>query len=1107
VSRHLLASADVMDDAARRRDPVYLGVLETLTRAWSDGRMVRVCHRLEGGQVYEYDFAPYFIEPYAVGRTSHVIGWREPPGAIRTFKIERIQRAEMISPSKSYTIPEDFDPRETLADAWGIWYTEAESVEVVLRFHPRVAQRVKETRWHRSERVEEQPDGSLIWRAEVAEPQEMLPWIRGWGADVEVLEPEKLRDDLTKEMRRMTRIYAIQSGATPSNSRLTRLLRCWGKVETHTANFHPVFFHMLDTGHVAEALLCPPASSRWRETLAMTLGADSQTLGVWLPYIVAMHDIGKLSAAFQSQREDQFERMTAEGFSFEGWLGNLKIHHALIGQAALEMLPSRPKIPYAFMQTWRDSIGGHHGYFQSRQGDRQTKARLARYEPSLWQELREYTAQALADHFLPPAIYTLPSPPELAPATISLSGFTILCDWISSDERYFPPEPDCDLQTYIAESRVRVQEALEAGGFLRRVASNTQTSFSTLFPDKHPPRPLQAAVDAIPKGVLDGPCLAIIEAPTGEGKTEAALALAHRIAQAQNTDELYYALPTTATSNQMFIRVQEHLRDRLNLPPEVKLIHGQAFLVEDDLRIEPLDNDDRNDQEAMVRWFTSKKRAILAPFGVGTVDQAELAALNVKHVALRLMGLAGKVVIFDEVHAYDTYMTTIVERLLNWLSKLGTSVVLLSATLSQAQRNVLAAAYGAEEQSASVHDNYPGLWIFRPGRASYSTYPIAYQQSRPLALDKLDFDDDSSAEKAEWLLATVKEGGCACWIANTVARAQQMFAALREQASEDVDLSLLHARFPLEERQRRERLLTEKYGPDDAGRPSRGIVVGTQVLEQSLDLDFDVMVSDLAPIDLLLQRAGRLQRHRRERPARYAQQATLWINIPDASSSVLNLGVDASIYDAFVLQQTWAVLRDRDILHLPDEYRSLIEAIYGITEVSPDDVLYKAWQDLQRNRKEDARQAQLHLIPEPDAGQAFGRRMAELQFEEDETGAAWIVAQTRLGRESVNLIPLEKENDGALLLPKQIKVDLDHPASKEKQLQLLRQHFRVSRPEIVRAVKRQDRPTLFTDSARLKGYYPLWLVERRAYFEGTSGERRIVAILDSDLGLVIETAE
>jgi len=216
ISRHLLASAEVMDAEGQRHDPVYLEVLETLTRAWSQGQVVHLWHQHQPSRrVFEYDFAPYFIEPYAVGQTTHVIGWREPPGAMRTFKIERIQRIQLTD--RRYTIPDDFDPRDLLADAWGIWYTEAEPVEVVLKFHPRVAQRVRETRWHRSEQVEEQPDGSLIWRARVAEPQEMLPWIRGWGSDVEVLGPEMLRGQMMGEARRMAEVYGWQvsrGGAT-----------------------------------------------------------------------------------------------------------------------------------------------------------------------------------------------------------------------------------------------------------------------------------------------------------------------------------------------------------------------------------------------------------------------------------------------------------------------------------------------------------------------------------------------------------------------------------------------------------------------------------------------------------------------------------------------------------------------------------------------------------------------------------------------------------------------------------------------------------------------------------------------------------------------------
>ena len=205
VSQHLLRSADVMDEESAFRDPVYLDVLEKLTIAWSAGRKVKITHQMPDGYVADYRLSPYFIEPYAVGQTAHVIGLREPPGKLRTLKIERIRSAEITS--ESYTIPDDFDPKALLRDAWGIWYSESEPVKVVLRFHPRVVPRVKESRWHISQEFAEQADGYLVWTAHIAEPKEMLPWIRGWGADVQVLEPKELRDVMTGEARRLAVAY------------------------------------------------------------------------------------------------------------------------------------------------------------------------------------------------------------------------------------------------------------------------------------------------------------------------------------------------------------------------------------------------------------------------------------------------------------------------------------------------------------------------------------------------------------------------------------------------------------------------------------------------------------------------------------------------------------------------------------------------------------------------------------------------------------------------------------------------------------------------------------------------------------------------------------
>jgi CRISPR-associated endonuclease/helicase Cas3 len=205
ISRHLSQSANAMDDSGRN-DPNFLRSLETLTLAWGTGCKVKVWHRKDRQDpIKEYIFSPYYIEPNAVGQATYAIGWREPPGELRTFKVERIERVEPMK--ELYFLPSDFDPSELLSNAWGIWYTEAEPVEVILHFSQRVANRVLETRWHRSEQVSELEDGRLIWRACVAEPQEMMPWIRGWGADVEVITPVELREKVIEEARKLCAIY------------------------------------------------------------------------------------------------------------------------------------------------------------------------------------------------------------------------------------------------------------------------------------------------------------------------------------------------------------------------------------------------------------------------------------------------------------------------------------------------------------------------------------------------------------------------------------------------------------------------------------------------------------------------------------------------------------------------------------------------------------------------------------------------------------------------------------------------------------------------------------------------------------------------------------
>ncbi len=205
ISQHVAKTADEIDDAERFSDPRYLQVLEKLTVAWAQNLEARIWYRKPNNELNEYTCCPYFIEPVAIGQSSYVIGYCVEAQEKRTFKIERIERIELLK--TTYCIPEDFDPESLLGDAWGIWYTGKEPVEVALKFYPRAARRVRETRWHHSEQVESLEEGNLLWRARIAEPQEMLPWIRGWGADVEVLAPESLREAVAEEMREGAALY------------------------------------------------------------------------------------------------------------------------------------------------------------------------------------------------------------------------------------------------------------------------------------------------------------------------------------------------------------------------------------------------------------------------------------------------------------------------------------------------------------------------------------------------------------------------------------------------------------------------------------------------------------------------------------------------------------------------------------------------------------------------------------------------------------------------------------------------------------------------------------------------------------------------------------
>jgi CRISPR-associated helicase Cas3 len=411
--------------------------------------------------------------------------------------------------------------------------------------------------------------------------------------------------------------------------------------------------------------------------------------------------------------------------------------------------------------------------------------------------------------------------------------------------------------------------------------TDARAAFAARFGPR--PRPVQVAAVEIALAQPE-PGLVIVEAPMGEGKTEAALLAAEALAARSGADGCFVALPTRATTDAMFSRVLRWMQALPGLPVDtsVVLAHGTANLNDEYrglLRRAWIREVGQDEAGIAHHWLNGRKRGPLAQFVVGTIDQVLFAGLKSRHLMLRHLGLAGKVVIIDECHAYDVFMSRYLDAVLHWLGAYGTPVVLLSATLPAARRAELVRAYdsgrGAETVALPEDPGYPVVVASgMPARAV-----PAGGAARAVRLDRLPDDLDVLAGLLRDALAG---GGCAVVVRNTVGRVQETADRLVEIFGAD-EVTVTHSRFLACDRARLDTDLLRRFGPPGPGveRPARHVVVASQVVEQSLDVDFDLMVTDLAPVDLVLQRTGRLHRHDRPRPAGLEQPRCVLVGVQD----------------------------------------------------------------------------------------------------------------------------------------------------------------------------------------------------------------------------------
>ena len=665
---------------------------------------------------------------------------------------------------------------------------------------------------------------------------------------------------------------------------------------------HPAVLHMLDVAAVAERLIAPlPFPDPLKDALVL---------------FCALHDLGKIACSFRRALRDRHPQL------FRHW----EITEALLRQ-------NQPAIERGLGGDSGDhwdlyaAAAGHHGRppMAILEHDRGRPVRTWKQMLDAAGPEAQADAAAIIQAFLglwPGASLAGLDEAGMKRHTWHLNGLLTVADWVGSNAAWFPASPPVsDLSAYLDAARARAATALQTAGLAApSVATGALFDFA--------PRPMQAACAGVP--LPHGPMLALIEDETGSGKTEAALILARRMLAAGKGRGLYVALPTMATADAMFRRLRTVLPRLFAGAPSVTLAHGRAGLSED-YRDLALAHERDQDEPGPTEWLRdSRRRALLANVGVGTVDQALLAAVRAKHAALRQYALSRNILIVDEVHEMgDPYMGVLLRQLLRIHAALGGSAILMSATLPQGLRADLMAAFEIGAGRAAPGDPgpaYPALTV--PGVAAPAV-AAAPSPRGPVGVRRLA--DPGAA--LDLLEQAARQGAACVWVRNAVDTAIDAVQALRDRG---VAADLFHARFALADRKRHETAVLARFGKHRAARPGR-VLVATQVVESSLDLDFDVMVSDLAPMAALIQRAGRLWRHMDRRPAeaRLLSAPVLHVLSPDPGAdagpdwAAAELAQGVHVYPRDSLWRTARALFATGEIRAPEGLRALIEAAHA----------------------------------------------------------------------------------------------------------------------------------------------------------------------------------
>lgn len=735
----------------------------------------------------------------------------------------------------------------------------------------------------------------------------------------------------------------------------------WGKAmpaQNSPVSWHPNAYHCLDVAAAGAALL--DARPQMLVALAKAVSLPEPTVRAWLLFALSIHDVGKFTDCFQCKVPERWHHKP----TWQGMMPNADYGHGGHGLALWQCddmrshemfgLGHRALDRHHCFTIWLQAVHGHHGKPIERQSLDNRICSTARTDA------REFVF-ACAEHFGMAGLASdqLIREQSFRRTSWLVAGFAMLADWIGSNQDWFGYEPPIhSMAEYWPIALDKARDAIAHSG-LAPPAISMHYDLSSALPSVASPMATPLQTWAMEQSQIGSQSLVVIEDLTGAGKTEAALIATHRLMAAGAAEGFYWALPTMATADALYRRLAQCYGSLFTAPEDASLVlaHGSREfndIFKKSIRLEatqpqaetPRSNskdEDVSATAACTRWLADDRRkTFLADVGVGTIDQAVLGVLPSKHQAMRLAGLSRRVLVIDEIHSLDAYQSVLTERLLMFHAAFGGSAILVSATLTTAARQKLADAFakGAGWKKQKIAEGSFPLATVLDSTTTRST-PLASTRGtrRDLPVKRLDSSEDA--------IAILKRAHCdglgAVWIRNTVQDALDAHEEIRRELP-DAPIDLFHARFALGDRLEIEQRVLANFGKASEGAMRRRIVIATQVVEQSLDCDWDVMITDLAPIDLIIQRAGRLHRHdhRSDRPA-----PVLYVVGPEPLTDAGSKWYETAFpRGAFVYPhhgQLWLTMKalcdagDAGALPLQSQNpRTLLERVYGAAAKFPE---------------------------------------------------------------------------------------------------------------------------------------------------------------------------